>query len=146
MSISSKIVVGAALLLGTAPAGSAQNGDIPTIDLQKMCAQNDKAVRAVIDIGADFLKNCVAGEQSARELLVKEWATFPPLAKTRCVQPGTFLPSYVEWLTCLEMTRDVMKMRKEQSSMTGGSNALPKGRCPIVEVGEDGNVKSVVAC
>jgi hypothetical protein len=147
MSISSKIVVGAALLLGAAPAGLAQNGGVPTIDVQKMCRQNDKAVRAVLEVGADFLGNCVAGEQSAREVVVKEWATYPALAKTRCVQPNAYLPSYVEWLTCLQMTRDVMKLRKEQSaSMPGGTNALPKGRCPIVDVGDDGNIKSVVAC
>ena len=83
MSISSKIVVGVALLLGAAPAGLAQNGGVPNIDLQKMCRQNDKAVRAVLDVSGDFLGNCVAREQSARELVVKEWATFPALAKTR---------------------------------------------------------------
>jgi len=96
MSTSSKIVLGTALVLGAASAGLARSGGVPNIDLQKMCQQNDKAVRAVLDIGANFLENCVADEQKAREVLVEEWATYPALAKTRCVQPNTFLPSYVE--------------------------------------------------
>jgi hypothetical protein len=30
------------------------------------------------------------------------------------VNPGVYLPSYVEWLTCLEMERDARKLNIEQ--------------------------------
>jgi hypothetical protein len=147
MFIGWKIALGAVLILGSASACLAQNGGLPKIDLEKMCRQNEKAVSAVIDINQGFYENCFADEQKARDLLVQEWATFPALAKTRCVQSNTFLPSYIEWLTCMEMTRDVIKMRKEQSASTpAGSKAQAKTRCPIVEVGDDGSIKSVVAC
>jgi hypothetical protein len=147
MFIGRKVALSAVLILGTASACLAQNGGLPKIDLEKMCRQNEKAVRSVIDINQGFYENCFADEQKARDQLVQEWANFPALAKTRCVQSNTFLPSYIEWLTCLEMTRDVIKMRKEQAASTSAdSKAQAKSRCPVVEIGEDGSIKSVVAC
>jgi hypothetical protein len=99
----------------------------------------------------------MADEQMAREQLVKDWATYPALAKSRCTQTKEFLPGYVEWQTCIEMTRDVIKMRKEQAVSTpAGSNASrqsssrPAGsktrECPSVKIGEDGSIVSVVNC
>jgi hypothetical protein len=37
------------------------------------------------------------------------------------MRTNVYLPSYVEWLTCLEMNRDVRKMQREQPPMTGSS-------------------------
>jgi hypothetical protein len=34
--------------------------------------------------------------------------------KAQCMRTGVYLPSYVEWLTCLEMERDVRKMQQEE--------------------------------
>ena len=48
-------------------------------------------------------------EQRAREGIIKDWTSFSANDRVLCVQTGVYLPSYVEWLTCLEMNRDVRK-------------------------------------
>jgi hypothetical protein len=54
-------------------------------------------------------KRCATDETQARDTLQTEWIQFTPSAKTLCNQEtssgGT--SSYVEFLTCLEMERDV---------------------------------------
>ena len=37
-------------------------------------------------------------------------AAYAAVDKSRCMRTSVYLPSYVEWLTCLEMERDVRKM------------------------------------
>jgi len=63
------------------------------------------------------------------------------------VLPRDYLPSYVEWLTCLEMTGDVRRMRKERlSSMPSGADARSK-ECPVVQFRDDGSIASaIIAC
>jgi hypothetical protein len=43
------------------------------------------------------------------------------------MRTNVYLPSYVEWLTCLEMERDVRKMNVGQARATG-VYTLPKVR------------------
>jgi hypothetical protein len=52
--------------------------------------------------------------QVCSEQLLKDWAAFPGTAKARCVLPREYVPSYIEWLTCLEMEGDASKIRQEQ--------------------------------
>jgi hypothetical protein len=47
----------------------------------------------------------------------------------------------VEWLTCIEMDRDVKAMRKEQPGPTSSAD-----KCPVVRYLEDGTIVSVKAC
>jgi hypothetical protein len=95
------------------PLALAEDG-VPTVDIQKTCraaASVTSGTSTQMDIDV-----CVSSEQRAREQIVKDWAQFPPADKARCVQAGrnTYLPSYVEWLTCLEMEMAVRKMRNEE--------------------------------
>ena len=53
---------------------------------------------------------CLNSEQRAREVIVKDWGTFSAADRSLCVLTEVYLPSYVEWLTCLEMNRDVRKL------------------------------------
>src|SRR5215467_1438817 len=76
---------------------------VPTIDIQGTCraaaaVTQGTSTQTDIDI-------CVNSEQKAREQLVKDWAQYAAADKSRCVQAGpkVYLPSYIEWLTCLEM-------------------------------------------
>ena len=50
---------------------------------------------------------CLSSEQAAREQIIKDWATYSSAERTQCVQPSVYLPSYVEWLTCLQINADV---------------------------------------
>jgi hypothetical protein len=90
-------------------------------------------------------------EQTARDQIVKDWATYPALAKAQCVQPNEFLPGYVEWQACLEMTRDVITLRKERAvsadvGRQSGRGAGGARECPIMRTKEDGSIDWVINC
>jgi hypothetical protein len=158
MLTKSKIALIAAIILGAASASLAKDSGPPNIDLQKTCRESANALAGVT--GKDnqgTFSTCMADEQMAREQIVKDWATYPALAKARCTQTKEFLPGYVEWQTCIEMTRDVIKMRKEQAVSTpASSNASRQSssrragsktiECPSVKIGEDGSIVSVSNC
>jgi hypothetical protein len=59
------------------------------------------------------VKGCLDSEQRARDQIVKDRATYSSADKARCLRANVYLPSYVEWLTCLEMERDVRKMQRD---------------------------------
>jgi len=100
------------LLLGTQLAIPVAD-PIPTIDVRKTC----QAAAGVLT-GTTSQKDvdiCMSSEHKAREQIVKDWAQYAPADRTRCVQAGAkvYLPSYVEWLTCLEMEMAVKRMGQE---------------------------------
>ena len=102
------ILVGMHVLVATA-------GDVPRIDIEKTCRASEKTIKEVFgnsDTGNVF-ESCMTGEKNTLEQLIKDWGTYPADAKVRCVQPSVYMPNYTEWLTCLEMERDVRKMRLE---------------------------------
>jgi hypothetical protein len=133
----------AAIIFSAASTSVAKDGGPPTIDIQKTCRENVNALRTILggEIGQD-MGVCLMDEQEARDQIVKDWATYPAIAKTRCVQPKEYLPGYVEWQSCLELTRDVLKLRKENASPTSGS----REDCPIVKYTDDGSIDYVINC
>jgi hypothetical protein len=99
----------AVILFSAACAAYAQ--PFPTIDVQKMCRASEAVSFA--DNTATF-DVCMSDEHAARERLVQDWANVPAQDKARCVLPAEYLPSYTEWLTCLEMERELRKIRQAQ--------------------------------
>jgi hypothetical protein len=89
---------------------------VPTINIQGTC-KAAAAVTAGTSPQTD-IDICMSSEQKAREQLVKDWAQYAAPDKARCVQSGpkVYLPSYIEWLTCLEMETAVKKMRLEEKT------------------------------
>jgi hypothetical protein len=85
----------------------------------------------------------VQDELDARAQIVKEWASFPAVARSRCIQPKEFFPGYTEWLSCLQMTRDALKLRKENGSGYGRDTSR---QCPIIQMTPEGDLRSIVAC
>jgi hypothetical protein len=75
---------------------------------------------------------CLRKEQEAREEIMRQWPQFTGADKAQCMPAGT--PSarrqtYTELLTCLEMTRDVRKLRRgSDPSSTGQIRAEPRPR------------------
>jgi hypothetical protein len=87
--------------------------DVPNIDVKRTC-RNAAAVTGTLT--QQDIDSCVADEQGARDQLVKEWAQFSGVSKTRCVRASAeYLPSYVEVLTCLSMARDAKGLPEEKA-------------------------------
>ena len=87
--------------------------EVPTVDIQKTC-QAAAGVMVSLLGGSTTdqdVKGCLDSEQKAREQIIKDRATYSAVDKSRCMRTDVYLPSYVEWLTCLEMERDVRKMQ-----------------------------------
>jgi hypothetical protein len=101
---------------------------IPGIDIQKTCQAAAGAMVSLMggttteqDINA-----CLDSEQKARDQLVKDLATYSSAYKAQCMRTDVYLPSYVEWLTCLEMERDAKKERRQEETFgQGGLYTLP---------------------
>jgi hypothetical protein len=70
----------------------------------------EPSCRAAVEAAAMPSRNenaCVQDEKAAKAKLQQEWANFTPAQKSHCVQLSTTggLPSYVELLTCVEMSK-----------------------------------------
>jgi hypothetical protein len=154
----SALAAAAIIILGAASPSLAKDSGPPNIDIQKTCRESSSALTGLIgNDNQDSFSACMNDEQTARDQLVKDWATYPALAKAQCVQPKEFLPGYVEWQACLEMTRDVINLRKEQAvSADAGRQSPGRGagagagsgarECPIMRTKEDGSIDSVINC
>ena len=164
MSTRSVTAVAVAIALGAAPAtmakdrgrSAARNGGPPTIDIQRTCREDTGALRAVQGGGQD-MGVCLSDEREARQQLVKEWASYPAVTKSQCVQTAEYLPGYVEWLSCIQMMRDVLQLRKQQGPSTAVSGAGSRSRlrraglrasrvCPAVKYTENGSIDYVINC
>jgi hypothetical protein len=111
------VAVGSHILL------AASGNGIPSIDVQNTCRVAASAMVRLIGgtTTENALSACLSSEQGAREQLVKGWSTFSASDRNQCVRPDVYLPSYVEWLTCLEMERDVRKMRQQEAELESKS-------------------------
>src|SRR3989454_297361 len=101
--------------------------EVPSIDIQKTCQAAAGAMVSLMggttteqDVNA-----CLDSEQKARDQIVKDGATYASADKKQCMRTNVYLPSYVEWLTCLEMGRDVRKMQRDDQ-FGAGPYTLPK--------------------
>jgi hypothetical protein len=149
------------LSLATPGVASAASNGVPTVDVAVTCRTSERALIAIF--GASYQQtfdSCMTSEKDARAQIVKDWSSYPAGARQRCVNTTGYMPSYVEWLTCLEMEKQVNEVRKSAASTEGrggragartrgksapqiGSAANP---CPIVQSGPDGSITSVIAC
>jgi hypothetical protein len=76
---------------------------IPTLNLQSSCRPASAA--ALPEDRALAYQSCIRDEQNARAEIVREWPKFTAAARATCSDEGRqFSPSYVDLLTCLEMS------------------------------------------
>ncbi len=89
--------------------------DAPVLDVNPVCRGiAAQAANPTEKGGPDTsFKDCVSSEQEVRGELAKAWSTFTLADKGHCVRLSKTggLSSYTELLTCLEMARDVRKLR-----------------------------------
>jgi hypothetical protein len=119
----------AAIMFGSTDTTRAQ---IPHINIEETCRA---AARAMVGLmGGSTTEQdvnaCLDSEQKAREQIIKDQATYSSTDKGRCMRTKVYLPSYVEWLTCLEMERDVRKTRLGEPPATE-TMTLPRVRPAI---------------
>jgi hypothetical protein len=111
-------------IYNTAPA--ARSDDIPTLDVNPVC--HGIAMQGELEAGLQktSFEQCVKSEQDTREQIKKEWSTFTTADKTDCVALAKTggESSYTELITCMEMARDVRKLRSEADK---SSAAVPVG-------------------
>jgi hypothetical protein len=82
----------------------AMQGSVPRFNIESTC----RAARAFAGADKTIAYNgCLKDEADAREQLAHKWTSFRLQDRTDCVSQGAEpLPSYVELLTCLEMSAD----------------------------------------
>jgi len=97
------------------PILPAQSDEFPTLNVLPLC-------REITSQGADplqagdrsvTLQQCLDAEQQDRETMKSEWPTFSTSDRKHCIAEATMggESSYTEIVTCLEMARDVRKLR-----------------------------------
>lgn len=69
-------------------------------------------------------ENCLRDENNARELLEKSWDQYSAGDKSHCdsLERTGGAASYVELLSCLEMSRDARNMARENANPRPGSS------------------------
>jgi hypothetical protein len=99
-------------VIGLAAPAQAQ---IPAINVQKTCkAAASVMVNLAISGGStDEVQICLNSENSARETMTKNWSTYQASDRSGCFQTNVYLPSYVEWLTCIEMNKVVREVKSK---------------------------------
>jgi len=82
--------------------------DVPTLRVEPSC----KSAGAEGVITGRTSESCLNDEHAARDELVKNWSSFSGDDKTHCLSMVSTggSPSYVELLSCLEMSRDAKKI------------------------------------
>ena len=79
--------------------------DLPAFDIVKNCKAEDA--------GADAAESCTIDETNAKNALAKSWSSYNASAKKDCIGEASIGgdESYVELLTCLEMTMGKLEKR-----------------------------------
>ena len=102
------------LSLATPGVASAASSGVPTVDIAITCRTSEKALVAIFGAQTQqTFEACMTSENEARSQIVKNWLNFPAGDRQRCANTTGYMPSYVEWLTCLEMEQQVNELRKK---------------------------------
>jgi hypothetical protein len=96
---------------------------VPTFDVEPSCRA---AVATAVAAGRD-MNSCLGDERSARDQLQKEWSQFTAAERNECSQLSTMggPASYVELLSCLEVSRDAREIARQRAKGTAASGTAP---------------------
>ena len=97
------------------PTLPARSDELPVLNVLPVCRGITSQGAAPLQAGdrSVTLKQCLDAEQADRETMKNEWSTFSASDKKHCIAEATMggESSYTELVTCLEMARDVRKLR-----------------------------------
>jgi len=118
-------LAGALWLMPLTQSAFAAADRVPNFDVRVSC----KAAETydVMEDKAKTYKGCMDDENRARGLMSKNWSHFKVKDRVDCVTEGEQVaPSYVEMLTCLEMSDDTGAMlSKDVNQPTGAPDSTP---------------------
>jgi hypothetical protein len=128
----------------TAPA--ARSDQYPVLNVAPVCHRIASQSSLEAGLRNTSFDECMKGEQSDREAMIKEWSTFNSDDKRHCIAETTMggESSYTDLITCLEMSRDVRKLHSEggtssaaqqTSPSPGGTSSAPAQQVPPPPVG-----------
>src|SRR3981081_4795640 len=102
-------------LLALPDPASAQPDRVPRFDVARSC----KEAQAYTGDDKNLAyRGCMKDENDARAELVRKWAHFKPGDRKDCVAQGAAPePSYVELLTCLEMSDEAEALYKPDGTL-----------------------------
>jgi len=114
------------LIVASPNAGGAASAGVPTVDIATTCRESERAITSIFGPGVQqTFDSCMKQESEARGQIVKNWRSYPAGGRQRCVNTTGYMPSYVEWLTCLEMEQSVEALRRSNSETTRPSSTKP---------------------
>jgi hypothetical protein len=124
--LSSIAMIAAAVLLTAVPAAAAPADGPPKLDVTAGCVA---AARGPVLVVRDKAV-CLGEERAAEGILVKNWPAYDAADRTQCSGHVTTggPASYVELLSCLEMMRDVRKIREAEQ---GAPEEKPTAPAPV---------------
>ena len=109
-------------VLGTQVLLVAAN-DLPRINAEATCRASEKELLNLFgDKSMATYDSCMKSENDSLELIKKDWGSFTATDRQHCIQPKSYMPSYVEWLTCLEMERQVRDLRTKEDQANRSQN------------------------
>jgi hypothetical protein len=117
-------LVGLALL--SFSFSQARSDQYPVLNVAPVCRGIASQSGLEAGLGTTTFDACVKDEKETREAMIKEWSTFNSDDMAHCKTETTMggESSYTELVTCLEMSRDVRKMRSETNN---SSAPAPEG-------------------
>jgi hypothetical protein len=100
----------------------ARAGSVPTIDARKGCEASQEALGSIFGPNNAFgVESCLRQEHEARQQIINNWTTYPVFDRQKCINTTVYHPSYVEWITCLEMYRDVRSLNNATKTVGAGT-------------------------
>ena len=114
-----------AVSLAVLPASAKKNDTVPTFDVEKSC----QGARSFVASDQDLAyRACLKDEKDAHAELVRKWSQFKPQDRRDCVAQGAApMPSYVEILTCLEMSAEASDLYKSNGAARTKPEATSQG-------------------
>jgi hypothetical protein len=109
---------------------SAKPDGVPRFDVARSCQE----ARAYTGDDKNLAyRGCMKDENDARAELARKWAKFNPGDRKDCVAQGAApVPSYVELLTCLEMSDEAEALYRPDGTLRdkrqGGAVPLKRGQ------------------
>jgi hypothetical protein len=117
------------LIVASPDIVSAAAAGVPTVDIATTCRESEKAITSMFGHASQrTFDSCMKQEDDARVEIAKNWRSYPADGRQRCVNTTVYMPSYVEWLTCLEMEQHVEALRRNNVTATDPATTDGQGK------------------